>query len=198
MSAELRTRMVEGAADLMSRRGLGAASMRDLARHAGTPLGSTYHYFPGGKLQLALEAVRLTDERVSARLRQAFERGPAAGVREFLALWRQIVINSDFEAGCPVLSVAVTEPRTGEAAEAVAAAGDAFAHWCDALSTSLREHGAPAPVAESLALLIVTSVEGSVAICRAEGSTRALDLVAQTIEGLIESALPPAGAPAGR
>jgi AcrR family transcriptional regulator len=189
MSTELRTRMVEGAADLMSRRGLGAASMRDLARHAGTPLGSTYHYFPGGKRQLALEAVRLTDERVSARLRLSLEQGPVAGVREFLALWRRIVVDSDYEAGCPVLSVAVTEARTGEAAEAVSAAGDAFAHWCEALSESLRAHGVSVPAAESLALLVVTSVEGSVAVCRAEGSTRALDLIAETVEDLIEKAL---------
>ncbi|MBT2596174.1 TetR/AcrR family transcriptional regulator [Arthrobacter sp. ISL-72] len=189
MSADLRTKMVAGAADLMSRRGLPAASMRDLARHSGTPLGSTYHYFPGGKRQLALEAVRFTDDQVRSRLSRSLEQGPVEGVREFLAVWRQILIDSDFEAGCPVLSVAVTESRAGEAAEAVTAARDAFSHWCGLLSRSLREHGAPADAAQSLALLIVTSVEGSVAICRAEGSARALDLVAHAVERLAGNAL---------
>jgi AcrR family transcriptional regulator len=189
MSADLRTRMVAGAADLMSRRGLPAASMRDLARHSGTPLGSTYHYFPGGKRQLALEAVRFADDQVVSRLGRSLEQGPVAGVREFLAVWRQILIDSDFDAGCPVLSVAVTEPRAGEAAEAVSAAKDAFVHWCELLSGSLREHGTPAETAEALALLIVTSVEGSVAMCRAEGSPRALDVIARTLEQLTENVL---------
>ncbi|MGX9901183.1 TetR/AcrR family transcriptional regulator [Arthrobacter sp. SA17] len=189
MSTDLRTKMVAGAADLMSRRGLPAASMRDLARHSGTPLGSTYHYFPGGKRQLALEAVRFTDDQVMFRLGRSLEQGPAAGVREFLAVWRQILIDSNFDAGCPVLSVAVTEPRAGEAAEAVAAARDAFGHWCGLLSASLREHGAPTDTAEALALLIVTSVEGSVAMCRAEGSPRALDVVARAVEQITENAL---------
>lgn len=190
MSAGLRSKMVAGAADLMSRRGLPAASMRDLARHSGTPLGSTYHYFPGGKRQLALEAVRFADDQVMFRLGRSLEQGPVAGVREFLAVWRQILIDSDFDAGCPVLSVAVTEPRAGEAAEAVSAARDAFGHWCGLLSGSLHEHGTPLDTAEALALLIVTSVEGSVAICRAEGSPRALDVLARTLEQLTENALP--------
>lgn len=186
MSADSRTRMVAGAADLMSRGGLPAASMRDLARHSGTPLGSTYHYFPGGKRQLALEAVRFADDQEMSRLGRSLEQGPVAGLREYLAVWRQILIDSDFEAGCPVLSVAVTEPRTGEAVSAVR---DAFVHWCELLSGSLRKHGAPADTAEALALLIVTSVEGGIAMCRAEGSPRALDVIARTLEELTENAL---------
>ncbi|MBT2547461.1 TetR/AcrR family transcriptional regulator [Arthrobacter sp. ISL-65] len=186
MSEDPRTRMLAGAVDLMSRGGLPAASMRDLARHSGTPLGSTYHYFPGGKRQLALEAVRFADDQLRSWLGRSLEQGPVAGLREFLAVWRQILIDSDFEAGCPVLSVAVTEPR---AEEAVSATRDAFVHWCELLSGSLREHGTPADTAEALALLIVTSVEGSIAMCRVEGSPRALDVIARTLEELTENAL---------
>ena len=53
-----RERIVAGAADLISRRGLNAASIRNLAKHAKAPLGSTYHYFPEGEGQLATEAGR--------------------------------------------------------------------------------------------------------------------------------------------
>lgn len=197
MSASSRVRMVEGAADLMSRRGLGAASMRDLARHAGTPLGSTYHYFPGGKRQLALEAVRLTGVRVEARLQEALRPGPVEGVRDFLATWRQILVASDVEAGCPVLSVAVTESRTGETGEAVVAAGEVFASWCQTISRSLESAGCAELRAESLALLIVTAAEGSVGVCRAEGSTRALDLLETTLVELVEDALRRPGPDAG-
>jgi AcrR family transcriptional regulator len=186
---ESRTRMVAGAADLMSRRGLSAASMRDVARHSGIPMGSMYHYFPGGKRQLALEAVRFADEQVRAGLARALAQGPVEGVREFLALWRRVLVDSDFEAGCPVLAVAVTEPRAGEAAEAMGSAREAFGHWCGLLESSLDEHGVPAPTAAALALLIVTSVEGSVAVCRAEGSPRALDLLAVTVEEITGNAL---------
>ena len=35
-------------------------------------------------------------------------------LRAFLALWRKIVVDSDFRAGCPVLAVSIEEPPTDE------------------------------------------------------------------------------------
>ena len=61
-----RKQMVMGAADMIRRRGLNATSVRELAKHASAPLGSTYHYFPGGKYELATEAVRWADD-ITAR-----------------------------------------------------------------------------------------------------------------------------------
>ena len=58
-----RDRLVIGAADMIRRRGLNATSVRELAKHAGAPLGSTYHYFPGGKQQVVTEAVRVRRRR---------------------------------------------------------------------------------------------------------------------------------------
>ncbi len=51
-STPSRERIVAGAADMISRRGLSATSIREMAKHAKAPLGSTYHYFPEGKQQL--------------------------------------------------------------------------------------------------------------------------------------------------
>ena len=63
-----RGRLVMGAADMIRRRGLNATSVRDLAKHARAPLGSTYHYFPGGKQQVATEAVQFAGAVISRRL----------------------------------------------------------------------------------------------------------------------------------
>ncbi|MFE0739517.1 TetR family transcriptional regulator, partial [Streptomyces sp. NPDC058855] len=43
-STPSRERIVAGAADMISRRGLSATSIREMAKHAKAPLGSTYHY----------------------------------------------------------------------------------------------------------------------------------------------------------
>jgi AcrR family transcriptional regulator len=55
MSADVRQQIVAGAAALISRRGLAGTSIRGLAEYAAAPLGSTCHYFPGRKSQLAAE-----------------------------------------------------------------------------------------------------------------------------------------------
>lgn len=184
-----RERIVAGAADLIRRRGLAGSTVRDLAAHSGAPLGSTYHYFPRGKQQLAAEAVRFAGDLVLRFLERELADDPVAGLRAFLALWRRTVIDSDFTAGCPVLAVAVEErPREGDP-EAATAAAEVFTAWEETLSAALRHHGAPSEEAARLATLIVASVEGTVAMCRAEQGIRPLDAVAVQLEILVRAAI---------
>ncbi|MBT1098037.1 TetR/AcrR family transcriptional regulator [Streptomyces sp. Tu102] len=187
-STPSRERIVAGAADMISRRGLSATSIREMAKHAKAPLGSTYHYFPDGKQQLATEAVRFTGEWVARSLRKELEAGPAEGLRAFLALWRKIVVESDFHAGCPVLAVAIEEPPADEVPPALTAAAEVFEQWETLLADSLKAHGADAKQAAQLATLIVAAVEGTVAMCRAQRSTEPLDRTAEQLEALIASA----------
>ncbi|SEH53946.1 DNA-binding transcriptional regulator, AcrR family [Mycolicibacterium rutilum] len=183
-----RQRMVAGAADMISRRGLNATSVRELAKHTNAPLGSTYHYFPGGKYDLATEAVRWADGVIADALTGELAAGPEAGVAAFLSMWRKVVLDSDFRAGCPVLAVSVEDLPDGHSAPRDAAAA-AFARWTSMLAASLRNAGAEPAAAERLATLIVASVEGTVAICRAQRDIAPLDLVAEQLGGLIRGAL---------
>ena len=54
-SAEGRQRVIETAASILSTRGLKGVSIREVAK-ADAPLGSTYHHFPEGKVQIITEA----------------------------------------------------------------------------------------------------------------------------------------------
>jgi AcrR family transcriptional regulator len=183
-----RRKLVAGAADMIRRRGLNATSMRELAKHAHAPLGSTYHYFPGGKTQLATEAVTFAGDLAATLLARELESGPVEGLRAFLGMWRKIVVDTDFQAGCPVLAVSIEDLPAGDEAPHRAAAA-AFAHWTDLLTMSLCEHGADPADAERTATLIVAAVEGSVAICRAERSSRALDRISHKLEVIVEDAI---------
>ena len=183
-AADSRQRMVAGAADMISRRGLNATSVRELAKHTQAPLGSTYHYFPGGKYDLATEAVRWADDLTVRILTKELRAGPLAGLQAFLAMWRKVVLDSDFHAGCPVLAVSVEDLPDEQAAPREAAAA-AFRNWTALLALSLREHGAKAHDAERIATLIVAAVEGTVAICRAQRSMEPLDQVTKELTRLV-------------
>ena len=132
--------MVTGAADMIRRRGLNATSVRELAKYSGAPLGSTYHYFPGGKQQLATEAVRYAGDTVARILERRLEDGPVEGLRAFLEIWRETITGTDFRAGCPVLAVSIEEPPA-DAADTLLAAAEVFDNWEKLLATSLRRHG---------------------------------------------------------
>ncbi|MBN6038131.1 TetR/AcrR family transcriptional regulator [Amycolatopsis sp. 195334CR] len=184
-----RHQLVAGAADMMRRRGLNATSVREVAKHSRTPQGSTYHYFPGGKQQLATEAVRFAGDSVAGILAAKLEAGPVAGLRAFFQLWREILTSTDFQAGCPVLAAAVEAPPDGERPEVLDAATAAFTGWETQLADSMRHHGADADAAGSVATLIVAAAEGAVAMCRAQHHTRPLDRVAAELEILVGKAI---------
>jgi AcrR family transcriptional regulator len=184
VTPEPRQRMVAGAADMIRRRGLHAMSVRELAKYSRAPLGSTYHYFPGGKYELAAEAVRWADDLTAAALRKELQAGPVDGLRAFITMWRTILEDSDFRAGCPVLAASV-EDLPDEDTAPREAAGDAFRNWTTILAAALRDCGASDLEAEQTATLIVAAVEGAVTVCRAQRSSIPLDRVAAKLEQIV-------------
>ena len=180
MASDTRRRMITGAAVAIGTQGAAAMSLRDLAREAGVPLGSTYHHFPGGKAQLVQEAVVATGRQVSRLLDQSREQGVDAALRTFADHWRVLLLRTDFATGCPVLAVATeAEPALQEVARAV------FAEWQQAIATALVADGVPADRAASLGRLVIASLEGAVAVSRAERSADPLDEVVAELSALL-------------
>ena len=201
MTSDTRAKMVAGAADLLSRRGVNATSMREVVRHTGTPRGSIGHHFPRGKQQLIEDALVFAGKQVSGPLAHLTEtRGAITGLRAFIALWRQTLERTKFQAGCPVLAVAVEQyvndatERDGEPDEAAQQhlldlADGIFADWQRIMFTALRREGMAPARARRLAALVIASTEGTVAMCRAARSAQPLDDVRQELELVLSSAL---------
>ncbi|CAN7705695.1 LmrA/YxaF family transcription factor [Variovorax paradoxus] len=193
MSSTTRDKMIAGAADLLSRRGVHATSLRTVVQHTGTPRGSLGHHFPGGKQQLLEEAVRHAAESVAVPLETLMkERGAVEGLQAFVGWWRRILESSGFEAGCPVLAVAV-EPMADEEDAASGEhlrelAREAFERWEAILAAALRREGVAAGRAQRLGALTVAAIEGTVAMCRASRSTRALDDVQLELKAMLMAA----------
>lgn len=188
-TSDSRQRLVAAAADLLRRRGLNATSVRELAKHANAPLGSTYHYFPGGKQQLVSEAVAYAGDSICRLLQRELAAGPMAGLRAFATLWREILIAGDYRAGCPVVAVAADEAASDDTAMPLAAAAQAFASWQALLGASLEQSGVDAANAIRLATLIVASMEGAILLCRAQRDIAPFDHVVGQLEALVSAAI---------
>ena len=181
--SDTRRKMITGAARAIGTRGARAMSLRDLAKEAGVPLGSTYHHFPGGKAQLAEEAVASTGRQVARLVNKARSEGIEAALAAFVTLWRDLLVETDFRTGCPVLAVATgDDPGLTETARAI------FASWHELMVEGLVAGGVPADRAPGLARLIISSLEGAVAVCRAERSLDPLDEVSAELVALVRAA----------
>lgn len=188
MSTNSRERMIASAIALLQRRGLAGTSFREVIADSGAPRGSIYHHFPGGKHQLALEAIGEAGAFGAALISDAAESGdPRATMRAFLGTYRSVLESSDFTAGCPVLAVAVE--AGAEDSELRDAAGDAFDGWRRALATGLRSRGVASRRAASLATTVVAAVEGAVVLCRVLRSVEPLRQVGAELDRMLGSAL---------
>jgi len=183
VARDTRTRMIYGAARMIGTRGVGAMSLRDLAKEAGVPIGSTYHHFPGGRHQLIEEAIRTIGAAVTRRLDVARERGPVAALDAFGDEWRTLLEESEFLTGCPVFAVAIADD---EALRDVAT--EVLESWQSTLAEVLAEAGFDPERAPRLALFIVAAVEGAIALCQAEKSIAPLRDTMDEIHDLVDNA----------
>jgi AcrR family transcriptional regulator len=180
---DVRARMVRSAALLFGERGFAGAGLRDVVADSGAPRGSIYHYFPGGKAQLAQEAAQLAAASVAEPAEAKLD--PIAALHVCLDAWRSALTASDFRAGS-ALAAAATAPE--DAIGAREAAATAYARWSDALTAALRETGVRRKRAARLATVAVASIEGAVVLCRARRDTAPLDDIGRELEVAFEAA----------
>ena len=181
-----REKIVRATAQLLRQRGYAATGLSDIIEASGAPKGSLYYYFPGGKDDIAVEALRYAGEKVQATLSDlARQEATTAGVlRRYAALVAGWMAESKFRDGCPIattlLETAAEKSRTAEAGRS------AFESWTDVLREKLVQEGIVQSRAETLARLAIISLEGALIIARVEADATpvisAMDEVAAMME----------------
>ena len=180
-----RERMIRSAAILFRERGVNGTSFSDVLEHSAAPRGSIYHHFPGGKAQLAEEATRYAGDFIAGGLAAGLAQDdPVAAIRDFAALWRDILERSDFRSGCPIVSATLEGERTPAARDE---AGAAFRRWEELLGGAFARHGVTPSRAASLATLAIAAIEGAIVLSRAERDSAPLERVADELEALVTS-----------
>lgn len=179
-----RERLLDATITSLRRHGVQGTGIAELLSSSGTARQSIYQHFPGGKAELVDEAVASVGRRVGRLLDSARENGPERALEQFAELWRAVLQESDFHAGCPVLAAATArDERHHEVARSV------FAHWHASLVSVLEDAGVGADRAPVLATLVVAGIEGAVGLAQASGSTDPLDQVVAELRRVVREAV---------
>ena len=177
MARGVREQMAAGAAQLLATKGLEGSSFAEVLKLTDAPRGSVYHHFPQGKAELVTAALDVVNERTFLALEQVRGR-PAVEVTEhFLGLWRSLLEQAHFRAGCAVVAVTVAADRP----DLLAHAGAIFRSWGDQLTSLLADGGVAAKPARSFALLLISASEGAVVLSRASRDLEPFNLVADSL-----------------
>lgn len=158
--------------------------------HSRAPRGSLYFHFPGGKEELVREAIRESAALVDGQLRKALARhdNVADAVEDYIWHYAQFLQESDFVEGCPIAGVALS---VGAQDERLRTACDwATTGWVTMLAERLRSEGREPEEAESLALSIVSALEGALLLSRARRSAGPLQAVSEQLGRLLRPEQP--------
>jgi TetR/AcrR family transcriptional repressor of lmrAB and yxaGH operons len=180
-----RTNMLISAAEVLRERGAAGVTIDAVLARSGAPRGSVYYHFPEGRNQILSEALQYAGEEITEVIDAAAAKGGMYLVRQFVEFWEQLLVESEFTAGCPVVAAAIGSADDEPQLSTVA--GGIFRHWRDALTRAFVADGFDESDAASLAITCIASMEGAVVLCRSIRSVDPLRDVAQQVEFLIKS-----------
>src|ERR1700687_6370940 len=102
-----RRNMLVSAAAVLRERGAAGVTIDEVLARSGAPRGSVYYHFPEGRNQLLTEALQYAGEAITEVIDQAATNGGMYLVRQFVEFWEDLLVESDFTAGCPVVAAAI-------------------------------------------------------------------------------------------
>ncbi len=150
-------------AEVFRKNGYEGASLTVIGRETGLGKGSLYHFFPGGKEEMAAAVLEEIDNwfvaRIFTPLRQSDDPGEAirlmcASANDYFRSGRRI---------CLVGAFALDNVRDRFASRI----RGYFAEWADALAGVLEKAGWPASIAYDLAEEAVAGIQGALVLARA-------------------------------
>jgi AcrR family transcriptional regulator len=170
---------------VLRERGAPGVTIDEVLARSGAPRGSVYYHFPEGRKQILTEALRYAGQALTEFIDDAAAKGGMYLVRRFVEFWEDLLVESDFTAGCPVAAAAIGSAEAEP--QLTTDAGNIFRRWREALTRAFVSDGFDERCAASLAIMCIASLEGAVVLCRSTRSVDPLRSVAEEVEFLIKS-----------
>lgn len=187
MPAATRDRIIEAAAALFMRQGLTASGLKQIAHTSGAPIGSLYHFFPGGKEELAAETLRASGAAYQALVEAIFDAAPdvVRGVDACFEGAAAALVASDYADACPVATVALEVASSDAHLRAVTA--EIFDRWLLAARARFEAAGIATSRAEELAATLVAALEGGFLLSRVAKSPAPMQAIGRVMTDLVEA-----------
>ncbi|MEV0082630.1 TetR/AcrR family transcriptional regulator [Saccharopolyspora sp. NPDC050642] len=189
-------RIVNAMAELLRVQGYAATGIQQLAKASGAPTGSIYHFFKGGKRDVAAAALRQTGATYIELLPLLLDRHAdlATGIEAAFAAAAEDLAQTGWANMCPVGTVtgeiADVEPQLREVADEV------IASWIDEGGRYLASRGLSDADARAAMYALLSALEGGFLLARGQRSTEPLLAAGRAMAAYVAS-LPVAAAADG-
>lgn len=180
-----RDQLIEHMTTSIRERGIGDTTMESVLASSEVTAGSMYHYFPGGKEELAVAAIKQAGADGAEQLKSVMEGSelPTWGAEVFFSALATDMAATDFRLGCPV-GVPATEAAMTESVREAGAI--AFESWISGIAEAFEARGAAPADALATARFVVAAYEGSSTLARTMRDTSIIDDTLVAVRGAIE------------
>jgi TetR/AcrR family transcriptional repressor of lmrAB and yxaGH operons len=179
-----REQAVETAVHLFRRQGYHGTALSQIHESSGAPRGSFYFHFPGGKRQLALEAIARVRADLNHVLEVAEQRGTTGAemIRAFgriLARWME---RTEYEESCAIAEIVLdTAPDIPDLHDACQ---EAFDDWQQRLAASFILNAQDPARADRLACVVLAGIEGAFVLGRSRASAEPMRTTTELLSEL--------------
>ena len=185
-----RERIIHAASDLFEDRGYHGTGLDEIARRGKAPKGSIYYHFPGGKEQIAAEAILLAGRTLAERIRVELvkKRNTAEAIRTFVDTLSFFVEISGFRSGGPLTIMASETATTNKKLNQ--SCREAYNLVQEAFKEKLSVLGVRAAQAAALSVGITATIEGGIILSRTYHSRKPLRTVAKLLGEMLQVMAP--------
>lgn len=186
---DTRQRIVEATAALFMQQGYAATGLKAIIEAGDATTGSLYHFFPGGKAELAATTLRHAGQTYEDLVMSVIDAAPdiVTGVRDCFGGAAELLRATDYRDACPVATVALEVASSDEPLRLVTA--EVFDGWCRAVARRLETAGLARRRSQDLATVLVAALEGGFLLSRVAKDATAMETIGRSMVDLVEAAL---------
>ena len=176
--------MVTTTAKLLRRQGYHGTGLNQIVAEAEAPKGSIYFHFPGGKEQLAAEAIAASAAYLDAAMVSCERSTAAESIDAYIVAAAGALERSNYAEGCPIATVAL---EVGATSKMIGdACADAVELLVERLSGWLERDGFTASEARQRAKVVYAAIEGSLMFAKAFRSVDPLTTLRHQLPDLVD------------
>jgi AcrR family transcriptional regulator len=190
--SDTKERIVEATSALFMQQGYAATGLKAIAEAGEATTGSLYHFFPGGKAELAAATLRHSGQAYEDLVAAIWDSAPdlLSAVEACFDGAAEVLRQTDYVDACPIATVALEVASSDEDLRLVTA--DVFASWHRAVVQRLQAHGLPPGQGDEQATVLVAGLEGGFLLSRVAKDASKMETIGRAMVQLVRAALVPA------
>jgi len=181
-----RKKIIDTVIELLKVKGYNGVGLQEIINESGTPKGSLYFHFPGGKKEIVETAIKQHGENIDKYFQMVFlgTEDLSIAFKKVIKFWINELESSNFTKGCPIANTTVDLPSIANTTQEICAS--CFYRMKDVMAERLRRNGMNPAEAEKQATFVLSSLVGAVIMSKAYRNTEPLTMLTERMPRFLE------------